>query len=397
VLSIRTDDASAGLLKATVLERAGDWQNAADLLRPMLDAGNAPPATEQLWAQVQLRQSDPVGAVQTIDHALSRLPPNTPPSTKARPLFVNAKALDKLGDYPGAFSAAEQAKDNSAVPFDVDDFVRGIDASIATFTRERLATLPRARPTEIRHVFIAGMPRSGTTLIEQILDTHPDAAGVGEAWKIDILATRLPATLGVAEPYPACVAALAAEQASRMRRSYEAAQPRHGFGPAALLVNKNRENHLHLGQIAMLFPDARVIVPRCDPRDPAVSCMMSSFPADNLPHLSTLEHIAPAYRQWERLIEHWRSWLDLPMLDVEYEQLVREPETGIRRVSEFAGLPWNDRCSRFWTSGGTVMTLPYDQVSRPPDDTSVGRWKNYGPLLEPFLRARSRPLPGKAC
>jgi len=127
-----------------------------------------------------------------------------------------------------------------------------------------------------------------------------------------------------------------------------------------------------------------VIVPHREPRDIAVSCVMSNFKPEKHPYLSTLEHIALAYRQWERLMTHWKSVLTLPFLDVAYEELVRDQDAWTKRMLELSGLEWDDRCSQFWKSGRTVMTLSYDQVSRPMYDTSIGRWKHYEQHLAPF-------------
>ncbi len=392
-LARRPGDLSALVAKATALERAGDWQQAEAILARAMNASAPSPSAAQVWAQILLRKGDAKGARKVIDRGLAQYTPlrPAPRPVKARLLFLKAKALDRMQDYDGAFRTALQAKATAAVPFDAAAFVARVDSIIRAFDREALAARPRARPTGTRHVFIAGMPRSGTTLVEQILDAHPRAAGVGEAKEIDILASRLPAMLATSVPYPECVKLLSQPQLDALRAEYEQAQLRHGYGPAEVYVNKNLENHVHLGLISMLFPDAVVIVPRRDPRDVAVSCVMSNFKPEKHPYLSTLEHIALAFRQWERLMAHWKGILDLRFLDVGYEALVSEQDGWTRRMLERAGLEWDERCSRFWQSGRTVMTLSYDQVSRPIYHTSIGRWRHYEAHLAPFVRAMGGP------
>lgn len=392
-LARRAGDLSALVLKAAALERAGDWQQAEAILARAMNASAPTASAAQVWAQILLRKGDAKAARKLVDKGLAQYTPlrPAPAPVKARLLFLKAKALDRMQDYDGAFRTALQAKATAAVPFDPAGFVARIDSIIRMFDRESLATRPRARPTGTRHVFIAGMPRSGTTLIEQILDAHPRAAGVGEAKEIDILAARLPAMLSTTLGYPECIKLLSQPQLDALRADYEQAQVRHGFGPAEVYVNKNLENHVHLGLISMLFPDAVVIVPRRDPRDLAVSCVMSNFKAEKHPYLSTLEHIALAWRQWERLMAHWKRVLDLRFLDVAYADLVRDQDGWTRRMLELAGLDWDERCASFWQSGRTVMTLSYDQVSRPIYDTSIGRWKHYESQLAPFVRAMGGP------
>jgi len=339
-IDLRPGDPNIVVLKASALERAGDTDSAEALLKPIMSAPNPPPAAAHVWAQCLVRRGDGPGAVRAIDAGLALFPPFAPAPgpVRARMLYIKAKALDKMKRYDEAFQAAAQAKQAAAVPFDPAAYIAQTDQRIAFATRERMNSFARATPTATRHIFIAGMPRSGTTLVEQILDAHPDAVGVGEAKEIDIMAARLPGLLGSALHYPQCLADMTPAAADGLRAEYEAAMVRHGFGPAGVLVNKNLENYQHLGLIALLFPDARIIVTRRDPRDVAVSCMMSNFKAEKMPYLSSLEHIALAWKQWERLIAHWRSVLDLPFLDIVYEDLVRDQDAQTRALLRFAGL-----------------------------------------------------------
>ena len=141
-----------------------------------------------------------------------------------------------------------------------------------------------------------------------------------------------------------------------------------------------------LGLTAVLFPKAAVIHCRRDPRDTCVACFMSNILAERYPYVKDLRHLGLAYRQYERLMDHWRRELDLPMLEVTYEALVDDLEAQARRIIEACGLPWDDRCLRFHESGRVVKTLSYDQVRQPIYRSSIGRYRRYerhlGPLLE---------------
>lgn len=379
-LALRPGDANAILLKASVQERAGQWQEAMETIRPLVDrpGGPTPPVTLTL-AQCLLRSGDVTGAIAALDRSLASFAPVDPTAREMRRrlLMLKSKALDKAKDYDGAILSAIEAKKLAGVPHDPAQYEQRITALMSATTRERLASIPRAAPTAARHVFIAGMPRSGTTLVEQIIDAHPDAVGVGEMKELDIFAARLPQMIGSSKAYPDCLADLNTEQVNQLRGEYEQAINRYGFGAASLYLNKNLENTAHLALISVLFPDAKIIVTRRDPRDIIVSSIMSAFRAEKHPYFSSVEHAAHAYQQWERLITHYRANLDLPFLDVGYEDLVRDQDAWTHKLLEFVGLPYNERCSRFWQSGRTVMTLSYDQVSKPMYDTSIGRWKNY--------------------
>jgi hypothetical protein len=104
-----------------------------------------------------------------------------------------------------------------------------------------------------------------------------------------------------------------------------------------------------------------------------------------------LEHLGFVYRQHERLMNHWKNTLDLPMLTVKYEELVADQQRVTRQIIEFLGLPWDDRCLRYWESNRTVMTLSYDQVTKPIYDSSIGRWRKYSAHLEPLRRVLGTP------
>ena len=177
--------------------------------------------------------------------------------------------------------------------------------------------------------------------------------------------------------YPACAEFAHAGVLSQIASAYEAAMQNLGHTGAPVLVNKNLQNLLHLGFIHQLFPKARFILTRRDPRDVAVSCFFGQFRAEAMPYLFSMDDIAESLAAADRLTEHWLGALPEQTIEARYEDLVRDHEAQTRRLVEFAGLPWDDRCLRYYESGRTVMTLAYDQVSRPIYDSSIGRYRNY--------------------
>lgn len=224
-------------------------------------------------------------------------------------------------------------------------------------------------------IFIVGMPRSGTTLIEQIVASHPLVFGAGELKHIGRIAANLKSQTG--EPYPRCVSRLDRETVCQIARQHIECLHELG-GDAVRVVDKMPLNYNHLGLIASLFPQARVIHSRRDPLDTCVSCLRQyAIP-------SSLEEIAVCYRQYEKLMDHWRQVLPLSMLEVQYEDLVTDSESVMRRLIEFCGLEWNDRCLDFHNSDRAVQTPSKLQVRQPMYASSVGRWKRY----EKQLRAR---------
>jgi hypothetical protein len=247
--------------------------------------------------------------------------------------------------------------------------------------------LSRATNQSELPVFVAGMPRSGTTLIEQIIDAHGQAHGAGELTDLDRLYFDLPRQLGTAVPYPQCLEEMTSEQAEGHGQTYLRTLGRLAGRDVLRVVNKSLLNYRSLGMTALLLPAARVVYSWRNPVDVGLSIYMNDLHPTMHPYATDLRHIGLAYRQAERLLRHWKEMLDLPVLEVQYEQLVSDPEPNIRRIIDFCALPWDDACLTPHASGRTVMTLSYHQVSQPMYRSAIGRHERYRPYLAPLLEA----------
>ena len=145
-------------------------------------------------------------------------------------------------------------------------------------------------------------------------------------------------------------------------------------------------NFKHLGLIAQLFPGARIIHCVRDPLDTCLSCYFQHF-SPSISYADDFGHLGAYYRQYQRLMQHWKEVLDIPMLQVDYETLIADQEGASRAIIEFCGLPWDDRCLRFYDTQRVVATASYDQVRRPLYTHSVNRWKNYERYIDPLKSA----------
>jgi Tfp pilus assembly protein PilF len=327
--------------------------------------------------------------------------PYTSLAEASRLHFGLATQSDRAGAYDDAFAHYRQGNlqrrkllKEAELAFDAPAhhrWVERIRTVCDTFYFRRSAG--KGRSTE-RPVFIVGMPRSGTSLVEQILSSHPDIYGAGELRNIDQIARELPARLpppapgaGASQtsdfPYPDCILRLGDVLLCRLADEYLEWLARLN-GPALRVTDKMPVNFLHLGLIAALFPRARVIHCVRDARDVCLSCYQQDFAGVNFScDLGDLGHF---YRDYRALMEHWRSVLPLSMFDVVYEELVADQEVQSRRLVEFCGLAWDDRCLRHDKNPRAVHTASQVQVRQPIYKSSVGRWKNYarhlGPLFE---------------
>lgn len=313
-------------------------------------------------------------------------------ATDASRLYFGLGTLkDRAGAYDEAFAHFVRANDfrravlrEEGAAFDAGAHRIWIQEIIATCDAaffERVKGLGQASE---RPVFIVGMPRSGTTLVEQILSSHPDVHGAGELRDIDRLAEELPGRLGGFGRYPACLERLDNGTAAYFADKYLDRLARLNES-AARVTDKMPLNFLHLGLIAALFPCARVIHCVRDPFDVCLSCYFQDFGGVNFS--SDLADLGSFHRDYERLMAHWRSVLPLPILDVVYEELVEDPEAVSRRLVSFCGLEWDDCCLTFHQNRRAVHTASQMQVRQPVYKRSVGRWRHYAAHLQPLFDA----------
>ncbi|MDG2022727.1 MAG: sulfotransferase [Phycisphaerales bacterium] len=290
-------------------------------------------------------------------------------------LALKAKILDELGRHEEAFTVAETFNAMERIPFDPHRFGREIDGIINQFDRETLARFPIGFDDELP-VFVTGMPRSGTSLVDRIIDAHPLAGGVGEFTGIEQFAARLQAATDPRLPVPECFGGMQSPQWKAEGERY-VERLRRLMPDAERVVNKSLMNANLLGLIARLLPGSRVIHVLRDPRDVAISCMMGEFRPSAMPWTTKIDWVASVWDASRRLMDHWEKVLDLPILEVRYERLVTDPATEFPRIIEFLGLPWDDACLEFHATGRPLRTLSQDQVCRPLYTTSVGRHARY--------------------
>jgi hypothetical protein len=228
------------------------------------------------------------------------------------------------------------------------------------------------------------MMRSGTTLTEQILASHPQVHGAGELRLFGQITDVLAERLGP-EPYPECVGRLDVALARPLAEDH-LGRLRDRGGVARRVVDKMPDNYLHLGLIATLLPKARIVHCVRDPIDTCLSCYFQNF-AGLFPFKHDLRHLGAYCREYQRLMQHWRQVLPVPVLELNYEALTAAPEAVSRRLVEFCGLEWDDRCLRFHETDRPVRTASMLQVRRPMYRSAVGRWKRYEKHLGPLIEA----------
>ena len=385
---IQSDNPRLIAAEAGIYEKQGKYDSAYERIRPLLEAGRETPEIAILFASLSRHLNRRPQAIDLLERLVRRgdLAGN---KDVLIPLhFTLGKLLDAAGEYERAFHHFRRGNELSSHAFDPKAYAGHVDAIIATFTADFLRQAPRAAARADHLIFIVGMPRSGTTLVEQILDSHPQVYGCGELSDIGDMARALPEMLGIKERYPQGVVELTAEHCDKLAQRY-LQRVKALSGDADFVTDKMPQNFVSLGMIALLFPGAKVIHCMRDPLDTCLSCYFQYFRHHHtaMAFSTDLEHLGAYYRQYQRLMEHWRATLDIAMLEVSYEKLVADQERLTREILAFCGLPWDERCLKFYDSGRAVTTASYDQVREPIYRKSVQRWKHYEPYLGPLKKA----------
>jgi len=301
--------------------------------------------------------------------------------------FALAKVHEDRDDVDQAFDCyrAGNALKAERMPFDPAQFRDYVDRVIETFSAAFFRERQGFGAVSDVPVFIVGMPRSGSSLVEQIVSSHPQVYGAGERQDMRITVGDLPAILNAGEPFPECTARLGAATARRLGQDYLASL-RRDAPESPRITDKMLGNYLRFGLIALILPGARVVHCRRDPVDTCLSCYFQNF-AHGLRFTYDLRHLGAVYRGYERLMAHWREVLPLPILDVQYEELVADLEGKSRELVAFLGLDWDERCLAFHEQQREVRTASFWQVRQPLYRSSAGRWRRYQKHLGPLLEA----------
>lgn len=369
---------------AWALERAGRHDEAIQALEPLLNAGALSVRMAIVYQKLCSKMNACEQAIQYIKHLLSLNTLNIPDQVELH--FALGNIYDKNGDYDNAFVEYKSANDLSAGNYSPENYSRSIDEVIHRFSSKNFNQLPEAENDSRTPIFIVGMPRSGTSLVEQILSAHPQVYGADELDVMLRLASEAGVAPGTNRADSADLSELSSGKLYQMAQQY-LAHVNDASGGARYVTDKMPHNFQVLGLIRALFPGATIIHCLRDARDTCLSSYFSHF-FGSYPYNHDLEHIARHYLDYRRLMQHWKS-LGIDMLEVPYERLVADPEPCIRQLIEYCGLEWDECCLNFYDSERVTRTSSYDQVRQPLYTRSIGRWKNYEPHIQNLLKLLS--------
>ncbi len=372
------DVALAGL--AASFDRRGLYQEGYDLLRGRLETGNVELSLTAAQILCHMRRSEDAAAL--LERGLEQ--PDLDAGTRQRLDFNLADAYDDLGRYTEAFSHYRAANEAKPVRFDRREYRDDVGRLLEVFSADGWSQLPRIGNPSERPVFVLGMPRSGTSLVEQILACHPQVAGAGEL--TDLSQSAIDLGHSSARRFPDSMRTATTEQLESAAAAY--LRRLASISESALrVVDKTPANHLFVGFIQNLFPKARIVHCVRHPLDTALSNYFQNFAGQGIPFSYDLADIALYYNDYLRVMAHWRQHSDLAMHEIVYEELVSEQEQTTRDLLAFIGLEWDPACLRFHELDRVVATASHAQVRQPMYRGSVGRYRHYEPLLGSLVDA----------
>lgn len=311
-------------------------------------------------------------------------------STKISINFALGKVFDDQKNYTQAFKhyAVGNALKNERLNYSAEEDEARFSKLIETFDTTFFQKHQHLGVESNLPVIIAGMPRSATTLTEQIISSHPSVIGAGEVMFWSRTPIAMPLRLGTATSYPECVSQMQAEHAKDIAAMYEAtlrkiagtnSNPQH-------ITDKMPHNFLNVGLIALLFPNVKIIHTKRDPIDTCLSIFFQNF-NDAHPYAFDLKNLGFHYQQYERIMRHWHTVLPGRILDINYADTIADPEYWSRQLIAHIGLKWDEACLSPHKLERSVKTASHWQVRQPIYKTSIERWRNYEEFLEPLKQA----------
>lgn len=375
---LRPGSTEAALGQARILEHLGKHRETYEILQPLLESGH----DDAIHTFFNI--SKPLGRREEAVTALIKLLKRTSTNNEstADVHFKLGRHYDETGEYERAFRHYQRANELTSKQFNLGKLIRFVNDNITVYNREFTWQMLVARDHSELPVFVLGMPRSGTSLVEQILASHPAVTGAGELPLVPEIVQHL------AAEFPGYVYPLYVPRLSPQLLDVTAERHLHALqtlgGSTTKVTDKLPHNFRNIGLICQLFPAARIIHCTRHPLDTCLSCYFARFGTAAHGYSYNLNSVGEYYLQYRRLMEHWEKVFPDRILTVSYRQLVLEQEKTSRQLIELCGLVWDDRCLDFHNNDRFVFTLSYDQVRQPMYTRSLDRWKHYENQLQPL-------------
>ncbi len=375
---------------AQIFERRGEYDEANKLIMPLIESGNTEFSTLLTYSALSRKFDYQKEAIELIETSITN---DTYDDTSLINLHSElGKQYDSLKEYGKAFTNYEKAnllERKLNIQFEhlnekkqLDNTnVENIKQWHKDYDKSFWKNIPSSSNESKRPIFIVGMFRSGTTLCEQILSSHPDVYGAGELPDINQLSYSINPTKAH-DKSPVSLRNVTQDKLNQCADSYLKTL-NNASTMATRIVDKMPTNFMHLGLISKLFPNAHIVHMIRNPRDSCLSMYFQRF-GPQMTFTTDLIELADYHLSYQAFMRYWNEVLDIKIHDVVYENLMSDQENMTRAMLEFCDLEWDERCMNFHKSKRDVNTPSYDQVRKPLYKKSVARWKNYAEHLKPL-------------
>ena len=387
------NNAACWLLYGTALRSTGRREEAHQAYRKCLDV--QPDMGEAYWALAELK--DKVLTPDDVDDMRSHLEKDTlAPESRMHLLYAMGQTLERAGDFPESFAAYSDAarvfwETEQKKPRDRDapiESVSRLDRIKAVFSKENLDSKLIQAPADSNDtpIFVVGMPRAGSTLVEQILSAHSRVEAIGERALIGDIARALAHSRIIVEQdaYPNCLLELTRDRLAQLGEQVIAESRNYRATERPCFVDKRPWNWLDVGLIHLILPQARIIDVRREPMAACFAMYKQMLPKRSCAFSYDLKELGRYYNNYVRMMDHWQTVLPGRVHFLQYERLVEDTETEIRRMLDYCGLPFEEGCLRFWESDRAIATPSAEQVRRPIYRDALQQWRSFESWLDPL-------------
>jgi tetratricopeptide (TPR) repeat protein len=380
-LAAERSDADVWLMFGNLYRELGDQVRAIEAYRKAIVA--LPASGEAYWALADLKtyrlSDEDLQAMRTISGD------DAAPGASLE--FALGKAMEDRGQYAEAFEHYRlgNARKRASIEYSAEDTSAYVRKAKETFTREFFMQRAGWGSDRCDPIFIVGLPRSGSTLLEQILASHPQVEGTRELPDIPLMALELAAIASAQGPseYHEQVGKLTREDFERLSQRYLHRTQAHRPRQLPRFVDKMLGNFSYLELVHLMFPNARIIEARRHPMACTFSCFRQHF-ARGMNYSYEQSELGRYYRDYAELLKHMESALPGRLYRLHYERLIADPEAEVRRLLEYCDLPWDEACLRFYDNPRVVQTISSEQVRQPLYADAVGQWRHFDPWLGPL-------------
>ncbi len=381
-LNIEPDNIEIQCNIILLLERKGDFEQAIENITPLVESDPGNIYIAKAFGELSRKLKKQSYAIQNINIATKNKAIGA--IAKSELYFLAGKLSDDIGNYDDAFNYYKLANDLQPYNFDREQANRSFNLITNLYTRDEIEKLKNTTDNNHNPIFIIGMPRSGTTLVESIISSHPDVYGAGELHYMNEIAADIVKNYQTDTKEQQLSEILRSDNVIAHAKSYLHLSAKLSSG-VNFVTDKMPHNFQHVGLIKALFPEAKII--HCE-RNPIDICLSIYFNNFNTAHTyaTDLDELAEYYLTfYKKIMQHWDDNFKDAYLSINYEDIVANQEEVSRKIIDYCGLDWSDKCLQFYKSKRNISTFSYDQVRKPIYNKSVNRWKNYESHIESII------------